>query len=143
MPGNRPFKFNNRNTSNSSQGSNPKPGRDLKNEWSMQDGKFYLSVRLDKAAGYIESGIINKKKLFNARLSIKAAGGEIVSLSAVYQTSSGDRAIKQINEKCFQAEFDVPTEQFVGTHLKVTVECKFKLGVFKRKCMRVSVFLPH
>lgn len=157
MAGKRPFSFkkdgsnsSHNNGGNYNSNPNPNPNRgfegknELKNEWSVSDGPFRLHAKLTKAVGYIETGIINKKKLFNARLHVDAMGGEeIASLKAFYQSKSGKRPIKQINNNCFDAEFDVPTDQFVGTHLKVTVECKFKIGILRRKLLTLSVFLPH
>ena len=150
MPGKRPFQFQNNNgkPQNNGRVSGPNPkkpvdGSALKNEKTVTDGPFYLYAKLTKAMGYLEKGLINKKTVFNAHIRIRVRGGEVSSLVAYYQSKFGDRIIKQINEKCYDADFDVPTEEFVGTHLKVTVKCKFKIGLLKKKVLPVSVFWPH
>ena len=162
MAGKRPFEFEkkkNRNPQNTAPERAPAPQRpmpprqpqqnrnegrpELKNEWFISEGPFYVYALLTKAAGYVESGVFNKKKLFNVHLHVEAKGGDLASIEATYQSKSGERPIKGISEKCFDATFDVPVEGFVGTHLKVNIEYKFKVGVFKRKPFFINVFLPH
>jgi len=148
-PNQKPSHKHNKNKSNNSVSNNykpkyqkpiPKPNNKVVNASAQNDGDYKLFVSLTKGQGWVYTGILKKKRTYNAFIKIETRG-ELASLVAEVRKGNSLTKISKINVNSKRCYFDVPSEKINGNVLTVTVTAKYKLGLFRRKVNRQSVSL--
>ena len=96
---------------------------------------------MSRKGGYTETGIFNKKQVFNAQITVVPSGGTVAKLSAYVHTKSGVKQIKKITKSCTSAEFDILRGDIPDNRIRVTAVCRIKVGFARSKTLKLSVSL--